>query len=81
MGKKTKSEIVLRCAKGHEWIEIMMLPMNLSAYASRLQGFSCCPTCSDVHVFMLLGAEYEAAKARIHETQINELEKDVEKEP
>lgn len=66
--KKPKSKIslmVLRCSAGHEWQEALLLPMSLEAYCSRLRGIACCPKCADRKTVMLLGKEYEKAKARL----------------
>lgn len=63
--EKHQSELVLRCQRGHEWIEYITLPMSMTAFGSRLKGINCCPTCSDRHVGMLQGKARAEAKARL----------------
>jgi len=58
-------EMILRCKAGHEYIEFMTVPMNLTAYGQRLKGMNWCRICGRKGVEILLGEAYEAAKRRL----------------
>lgn len=53
---------ILRCPDGHEWMEQLTLPMNLTAAAKRMKAMDYCTRCSKKGAVILQGEERQAVK-------------------
>lgn len=66
-GVSTMTDLLIaQCPScGHEWVERMQLPMNLTAAAMRIKAMSYCVKCGSHGAVMLTGEAFYEAKRRL----------------
>lgn len=56
---------IMRCHNQHEWADSIPVPYPLDMASKRFKQMGICPHCRSKKVNILLGSEFEAAKARL----------------